>query len=277
MKSIKSLLLISIVLTSFGCGDSYTLETTELGLRYHFFEQNPNAKKGQIKDIYSLNVSIENVQKEVLMKEFLMFERYQSVYPGDFHEGLAMLAIGDSAVFELNADSFFFHHGMDKPQTIVDTNEMIRVYVRATQIQSPFEHLIDMSEKEVVMMDKFVKRKNWNVVIDSTGIQYEITIHNEEGQQVKLGDRVKLSYLYYTLSEKIIQKSKENDYWEFVVGDPTRISGLSRILPFMKEDERIRAILPFTEAFGPEGMGILIPPYTTIVIELEVHEIMEND
>jgi FKBP-type peptidyl-prolyl cis-trans isomerase FkpA len=266
-----------LMLLLVGCSDGYIMDKTSNGLEYHFFNKNSATPNGDIEDIYSLNISIYNTKSELLFKEFLMFERYQSVYPGDFHEGLSMLGVGDSAVFKLNADSFFYNHGMEKPKGISQPDEMINVHVGAISVHNPLQHLIAMSEKEVLMMNKFVERKKWDVTVDSTGIQYEITVHNPDGAQVKYGDEVSLTYLYYTLNENIIQKTKEGDFWKFTVGDESRISGLSRILPFMKKGERMRAILPFTEAFGPQGMGIQIPAYTSIVIELQVHDIETDE
>jgi len=273
MKEVYSVLMLIVILGVTSCNSDIRYKKTKSGLQYHFFDENKSGKEGKIKDIYSLNTTLKNDQNDQILQEFVMFERYQSVYPGDIHEGLSLLHEGDSVVFRLNADSFFTHHGIQKPKSITKPNEMILFHVGVLKILSPFEHLLEMNEKEVIDMEQFIQRKGWKVKTDSTGIQYEITKPNPTGHDIQIGDTVLVTYLYYTLLENILAKSKENDTWRFVVGDESRIPGLSRILTFMRKGEEIRAVLPFGEAFGAEGMGVQILPYTTIIIELETHDV----
>lgn len=279
LNSILQIGLLATLVLAYGCGNKIKFETTKNGLEHHFFKTDEKGKKGEVKDIYSLNVTIQNDQGETLLKDFWMFERYTPVYPGDFHEGLALVGVGDSVVFKLNADSFFYHHNLPKPKTITQKNSVIRVFLGVENIQTPYEHFISMSERELKQMNAFVERKRWDVEQDTTGILYEIVVHNPDGKKIEIGDQVLTSHLYYTLNEQIMNKSKDGDYWKFTVGDMTRISGLSRILTFMRSGEKLRAILPFSEAYGAEGFdgpGFQIAPYTTIVIEIQVHDIAKK-
>lgn len=128
-----------------------------------------------------------------------------------------------------------------------------------------------MLEKEQLEIDRFVARKGWNVITDTaSGIRYEITTKNPEGQKIKFGDEVGITYFYYTLNEKPFAKIKDGDLMRVQVGDQSRIAGISKALSFTREGEFIRAILPYSQAFGEDGFGVHVPGYTTLVIELDV-------
>jgi hypothetical protein len=256
------------------CGDkSYELSRTDNGLQYHFFKSDLGAKTGNNGDVYHLNLSIANKNDSIIVQQNLKFERNFSIYPGDFHEGLSLLRKGDSVLFVVSADSFFSHHGMPLPISI-KAGEEVHLFIGCIDILNPIQHMIKMNEDELVQMESFVKRKGWTVNTDSTGIKWElIQVRASEGPKIEWNDSVEISYLYYTLNERIIQQSKPNDYWKFHVGDPNRINGLSRVLSFMSEGQKVRAILPFEQAFGENGMGAIVPPFTTIVLEIEAHKV----
>ncbi|MCB9240910.1 MAG: FKBP-type peptidyl-prolyl cis-trans isomerase [Flavobacteriales bacterium] len=272
MKQLVQIAFVALVLSGCSSGDF----KTDNGLTYRFVNEHPDHKTGNIEDIYLVNMMATTEDGDTILSESLMFERYHPRMRGDFQDALARLHEGDSAIFKLNADSFFEYHPgtLDLRTAEQRMNPTIDMHIGVTSILSPLDHFVYMSEQELVRMNEFVARKRWDVKTDSTGIMYEITIHKPENQHVLMGDTVKLTYLYYTLGEKIIARSKDGDFWRMEVGDPAlRVSGLSRILTFMREGERIRAILPFAEAFGEDGMPPLVPPYTPVVMEITVEEL----
>jgi len=264
-----------VVFASCNSGNSYELETGPTGLKYHFFSSDPSEKTGNVGDVYDVNAKILTESDSVVVNRKLLFKRSKPIYPGDLHEALSLLHRGDSAVFALNADSFFYHHGIPQPANIAD-GESVHLFIGCNEIMNPIEHIIFMSEKELLRIDAFLGRKGWEMNKDTTGIRWKrLQASTPEGDQIEVGDTVEISYLYYTLEEKIIQQSKPHDYWKFEVGDPLRIPGMSRVLSLMRNGEKVRAILPFTEAFGEKGFPPLIQPYETIVIEIQVHNLIK--
>lgn len=270
-----SALLVALLCTSCGGQSSYELQTSPSGLKYHFFNTDPAGNTGSVGDIYDVNARILTKSDSVIVDQNLRFKRAKPVYEGDLHHALSLLHKGDSVVFVLNADSFFFHHGIPKPANI-KSGEDVRLFIGCNEIMNPIAHIIYMSEKELGHIDKFLDRKGWDMKRDSTGIRWErLQASVPQGEHVEVGDTVEITYLYYTLEDKIIQRSKPNDYWKLEVGDPRRINGLSRVLCLMRNGEKVRAILPFSEAFGEEGFPPHIQPYETIVIEIEVHNLIK--
>ena len=264
--SVSSFLFVS-------CGPKQFYEKTENGLEYYFFKKNKEAKMGGIGDIYNLNISATTKRDSLLFTEHAMFKRHQSIYPGDFHEGLSMIHEGDSVAFVLNADSFFGMHNLKVPKGL-ENEETFKLLMGVEAILSPLDHMIYKSEQELVKMNEFISTKGWNVIKDSTGVMYEVVESDLSKPFFEVGDSAAISYVYSTLDGRIIEKTRENDVWHFEVGGmQTRVSGLTRLLTLIRDGEKVRALIPFAEAFGETGYGPLIPPYTTIVIDLKADKI----
>lgn len=271
---IKHLILIGLFIICIfsSCTDKKFLKTPT-GLEYMILNDGPK-KLGNKGDIYDINISILDANDSIVLKSSLKFQRANSIYPGDFHEGLSLLSAGDSAIFKICSDSFFTQHGIPTPKSVVGA-PYSPFHIGVKKIQSPIEHLLFMCDIEYKDITKYIVSKGWNMQRDSFGINYEITKKYDDARQVLDGDSVRLKYNNYTLNGKTIGVKNGNS-WVFQVGDNQRISGLSRVLKFMKEGENIRAIIPFTEAFGENGLYPNIEPYTTVVMEIELLEIINE-
>lgn len=277
MKTKISIVLITMTSLLFtSCGPKQFFEQTENGLEYYFFKKNKEAKMGQIGDIYNLNISATTKRDSLLFSQRAMFKRHESIYPGDFHEGLGMLHEGDSVAFILNTDSFFGMHNLRIPKGL-ENQESFKLLMGVEAILSPLDHMIYKSEQELVKMKEYTELKGWQTITDSTGIMYEVVDPAENGINFEIGDSVALSYVYSTLEGRIINKTKQGDTWDIEVGNENiRVSGLTRLLVLTKDGEKVRALIPFAEAFGEDGYGPLIPPYTTIVIEYTAKKIVNK-
>ncbi|MBO6517616.1 MAG: FKBP-type peptidyl-prolyl cis-trans isomerase [Bacteroidia bacterium] len=270
MKKLVGTLTALILITS--CGPKQFYERTETGLEYYFFEKNDGGKTGDKGDIYNLNITAMTRHDSVVFQERAMFQRSEPIYPGDFHEGLGMLREKDSAAFKLSVDSFFTLHNLSIPRGL-ENDSMFKLHIGVVAILNPFEHTIYKSEQELAQMKKFVERKAWTTQTDTTGIMYEIVKSNDQGELLEEGDSVALTYIYSTLDDRVIERTREGDAWSYKIGgQQTRVAGLDRLLTLMRNGEKARALIPFTEAFGEEGFGALIPPYTTLVIELSAEK-----
>ncbi|MBI1307804.1 MAG: hypothetical protein GC181_14470 [Bacteroidetes bacterium] len=271
------LFLVALNLLS-ACSGKKEYHKTASGLSYRFITENPVAKAGKVGDFYFVNLTLTTLENEKLMQDITYFERHEPVYPGDVHEGLSLLHVGDSVEFLLNADSFFRNHGLMhlKPKALTNPDDKIKLYIGVLNILNPYEHFVVKCEEEVKIMEEFVKRKDWKTTLDSTGIMYEFVQLNPSGVEVITGDSVEISYIYYPINENGVTRTKPGETWKYLVGDDKfRVSGLNRLLEMMHADEKIRAVIPFSEAFGEEGFEPMIPPYTALIMELEVKKVIK--
>lgn len=275
----KNLIVILVVaLVSFAaCKKKPEFQTSPNGLEYRIDYKNPTGKTGNIGDYYFFNLVVKRSNDSVIANTYKSgepskFLRRKSLYPGDIYEALAMAAVGDSITIRLVADSFYNSHGFPFPDNLVP-GEKLTFVMKITDILNTGEFKMKMFSDELSEMEDFLKKKQWNVKTDTaTGIKFELVQSNPQGVQIATGDSVDISYFYYYLNDQIIARSKVGEDWRFLVGDPAHIKGLSRILTFMKSGEKIRAIIPFNEAFGEDGMGG-IPPFSTLVMEIETHSV----
>ena len=274
MKTNLGILIISLASFIFtGCGPKQFYEKTENGLEYYFFKKDKDAKMGQVGDIYNLNISATAKKDSLVFSQHAMFKRNEPIYPGDFHEGLSMIHEGDSVAFILNTDSFFGMHSLQIPKGL-EKQETFKLLIGVEAILSPLDHLIYKSEQELGKMKEYVKANGWNVQNDSTGIMYEIIESKPDMPFFTIGDSAAISYVYATLDGRVIEKTRGDDVWRFEVGGmQTRVSGLTRLLMLTRHGEKVRALIPFAEAFGEDGYGPLIPPYTTIVIDIKAEKL----
>ncbi|MCB9262394.1 MAG: FKBP-type peptidyl-prolyl cis-trans isomerase [Flavobacteriales bacterium] len=269
---IRSHILVSLIFFGLSsCQKGYDFEKSPTGLQYHFFTNNAGGKVGKIGDFYSMNVTA--MGDTILFSTFLDLERVEPLYKGDVHEGLAMLHKGDSVVFLLPADSFFSNAGKPVPENLKGGTVMLHIGV--LDIRNPFEQTIFKSEEEIKIMENFVKNEGWqNVVLDTTGIYYQKIGENPNAEPILIGDSVDINYTYSLLNRRVLWQTKDNDPWRFEVGgNQTRISGLSRVLVLMNDGDHVRALLPFTEAFGIQGLSDFIPPCSTIVLDIKAKKV----
>jgi hypothetical protein len=273
-----TLLFAVIVLGS--CSKKETYEKTANGLEYIFHQKNNGAKTGAVGDYYFFDLIVKRSNDSIISNSYqtgvpAKFLRRKSLYPGDIYEAFSMCAEGDSISIIILADSFYNSHNFPFPEYLVPGEKLIFT-MKMKEILNIGEFKMKMFDNELTDIEGFLTRKGWVTKTDSlSGLKYEITKENPMGQPIVLGDSVKISYFYYYLNEKIIARSKQDDYWNFEVGDPNYMSGLSRALSFMHEGEKMSVVLPFSEAFGEEGRAG-IAPFSTIVMELEVHQVKKN-
>jgi FKBP-type peptidyl-prolyl cis-trans isomerase FkpA len=202
------LALISVMLHA--CKQEIQYQVSPEGLKYHFFEKNNGGKRGEVGDIYLLDIQAKRPDDSIIINTYalgrkLKFERNNPVFPGDFHSALAMMQTGDSLVFVQIADSFYttsFRLGMP---SYLKPGDEIRFYVKVQDILNPFQHKMTMFEFELDEMETYLRKKKWKAQTDSlSGIKYEFLNRNETGSPLKNGDSVRIQYHYQLLDGKMI-------------------------------------------------------------------------
>jgi|GEM_PF-2360462 len=245
-------------------------QTTDSGLKYFFHIQNPDSAYGEEGDYYVLNARFVNMKDSGFLEVQTNFLCNPNEDKPGLSEAVSMMRAGDSASFLLNADTFYSRLGTSKPEAL-SGQDVLKLELGLVEIMKPFKFHLRMIEKEQRDIKAYIERKAWNATLDTaTGIYYEIVSPNPEGKMIDRGDQVGFTFLYSTLNDGIIVRSKEGDLRPMLVGDTESIPGLSTMLLQAREGELIRAVLPFSEAFGKDGWGAYVAPYMTIVVELEV-------
>ncbi len=117
--------------------------------------------------------------------------------------------------------------------------------------------------------------KGYNIDTTDLGIYY--IMHEEgEGPLAKEGDTLSIEYSGYLLGGLVFDASGyhyQDGIWEFVFNPTDLVPGFSDGISVMNKGAGIDMIIPSDYAYGANGSGALIEPYTTILFTVKMHDL----
>ncbi len=111
-------------------------------------------------------------------------------------------------------------------------------------------------------------KKNQGVMVTASGLQYKVMTVGS-GKTPTATDNVTVHYTGKLIDGTVFDSSVQR-------GQPTNfgvsqvISGWTEALQLMKEGDKWMLYIPYNLAYGERGSGAQIPPYATLVFELEL-------
>jgi FKBP-type peptidyl-prolyl cis-trans isomerase len=106
------------------------------------------------------------------------------------------------------------------------------------------------------------------VITTDSGLQYKV-ISSGKGKSPKETDEVTVHYTGQLIDGSIFDSSVERDE-PATFGVNEVIPGWTEALQLMKEGDKWLIYLPYTLAYGERGAGGQIPPYATLIFEVEL-------
>lgn len=114
--------------------------------------------------------------------------------------------------------------------------------------------------------------KKEGVVTTKSGLQYEILTEGT-GKQPKATDTVRCHYEGSLINGSVFDSSYKR-------GEPAEF-GLSQVIPgwtegvqLMKEGSKYRFYIPYLLGYGENGAGSSIPPYSTLIFDVELIKVL---
>ena len=114
--------------------------------------------------------------------------------------------------------------------------------------------------------------KKEGVVTTKSGLQYEVLTEGT-GKQPKATDTVRCHYEGSLINGSIFDSSYKR-------GEPAEF-GLSQVIPgwtegvqLMKEGAKYRFYIPYGLGYGENGAGSSIPPYSTLIFDVELIKVL---
>ena len=114
--------------------------------------------------------------------------------------------------------------------------------------------------------------KKEGVVTTKSGLQYEILTEGT-GKQPKATDTVRCHYEGSLINGSVFDSSYKR-------GEPAEF-GLNQVIPgwtegvqLMKEGAKYRFYIPYLLGYGERGAGASIPPYATLVFDVELIKVL---
>ena len=124
------------------------------------------------------------------------------------------------------------------------------------------------AEGEAFLADNAKKE---GIVTLPSGLQYQV-LQEGNGKSPKATDQVKCHYEGTLINGKVFDSSYRR-------GEPATfplngvIAGWTEGLQMMKEGAKYRFFIPFNLAYGTRGAGQDIPPYATLIFDVELIEV----
>ena len=172
---------------------------------------------------------------------------------------------------DLNADDF-----AQAVKDVLEGNKTAITHNEAREIVNNYFAELEKSvnEKNIAQGKAFLdaNRNNPNVVTLPSGLQYEV-IREGNGKKPKATDRVRCHYEGTLLDGTLFDSSiKRGDPAVFGVNQV--IKGWVEALQLMSEGAKWKLYIPSELAYGVQGAGDMIPPYSTLIFEVELIEVL---
>ncbi len=114
--------------------------------------------------------------------------------------------------------------------------------------------------------------KREGVVTTKSGLQYEV-LREGTGKHPKATDKVRCHYEGRLIDDTVFDSSyKRNE--PAVFGLNQVIPGWTEGLQLMGEGAKFRFYIPYLLGYGESGAGEMIPPFATLVFDVELIEVL---
>ena len=114
--------------------------------------------------------------------------------------------------------------------------------------------------------------KKEGVITTKSGLQYKV-LKEGTGRSPKATDSVKCHYEGFLIDGTVFDSSVQRGE-PAVFGLQQVIAGWTEGLQLMKEGGKTRFFIPYLLGYGPSGAGNSIPPYATLVFDVELIKVM---
>lgn len=185
------------------------------------------------------------------------------------------LGIGQQ-IKSMNIENFSIE---DFAKSISDVMEDKETAFTSREAQVMLQEFFQKKQKEEA--EKFIAEgkayldenaKKEGVTVTKSGLQYEV-LQEGMGKSPKATDTVRCHYEGRLLDGSVFDSSYKR-------GEPADF-GLNQVIPgwtegvqLMKEGAKYRFTIPYLLAYGEQGAGASIPPFSTLVFDVELIKVL---
>ncbi|MEZ4804149.1 MAG: FKBP-type peptidyl-prolyl cis-trans isomerase [Bacteroidia bacterium] len=260
---------------------------TDNGLRYKFLKRSDKQELPNIGEYLQCYYSIYNSEDSMFLNIFgktpdrilLSQETHKG---GDIMEALSIMSEGDSAQFLINADSFYLRtRGESKLPSFIKPGSDLKFVIKMDKRLNKYQvdSLINVEKinrwnDEIVSINKYIQSKGLEMELDTTtGIR--VQFHQKASDTAK--QITENSIVTFHFVGKLMDDVEF--YNSYTMGQPQTVKvlrtqfqpiGMYEMLIKMKEGEKATFILPYDLAFGAAGVDGMIPPFSTLVYQLNI-------
>ena len=264
----------------------------ENGLHYQFFTHDENGVKAvegdgvSIKIVYALK---RTPTDSVLFDSKVNSEdgsgtiRYilpKSSFPGSLEDAITMMSKNDSAAFIISADSFFLKtNKMTALPPFAKPGDKLKISIKMVEIKTKKDleenqkkqeaEIAALSETEKPKLDQYLADNKITTTPTASGLIFIETQKGKGKDHPKASDEVTVHYTGTLLDGSKFDSSLDR-------GEPAKFP-LSQVIPgwtegiqLMTKGSKAKLIIPSSLGYGPRGAGAQIPPFSSLVFEVEL-------
>ncbi|MCF8228160.1 MAG: FKBP-type peptidyl-prolyl cis-trans isomerase [Bacteroidales bacterium] len=264
-------------------------ETTDSGLKYKFYVEN-NAPKPAIGDIVTLQMTYGKEDSvlfstDVTKEHNARFPLRESQFQGDIFEGIGMMSIGDSARFVISADSFFLITANSRRlPPFVDPGEMLYFDMKLVDFQSEEafmqeerKRLAGLEVEEQEMLKEYVVENDLEDKMTEAGI-YFIPERKGKGRKLREGDMAELHYSIKIMGgRELFSSFTRNRPVNVEIGSKFDTEGFMAGVEMMRVGDKAKLVVPSEKAWGAKGRAQTIPPFSTLIYEVEILDAVDKE
>jgi FKBP-type peptidyl-prolyl cis-trans isomerase len=260
---------------------------TDTGLYYKFYHRSNDttqphiAEYAEIEMVYGTpDTVIFDSRNLPAAQRPMKIPMIRSIYKGDIYEGIRMMHVGDSAVFQCNADSVFkklfrmqkFPKGIDSTQDIYFAIKLVAVKTPQQMQAEESARMVKEQNKEAKAREEYLKKNNIKVKPTADGL-YFVPEKPGKGPHPKAGEKVSVHYTGYLLNGTKFDSSLDRGKpFEFILGQHQVIPGWDEGIALLRKGGTAKLIIPSSLAYGARNMGP-IPPFSTLVFDVKLVDI----
>lgn len=257
---------------------------TANGIEYKIVKASKSKRTPNVGDVMYMNMSYRTERTDSLLfassdlgEEF----RMRLAAPSDkgcIEEALMLLHEGDSAVIKVDAIKFFVKsQGKASIPAFIKKGDRLVFNVRMKKIVSGLDYANankDMYQKRIdeenSLINRFLINMNYPLKKTDSGLHI-LTINKGAGKKPSVGSTVKIDYTAAFIDGSVFDSTLErSEPFSFVTGKKEVVVGLEEAVMNMQVGDHCLVIIPFRLAYGDQKYGNVIPPFSTLVFEIEL-------
>ena len=270
-----------------------TFQRTPKGVMYTIYTHS-TAPKIKANDVITINVIQKTDKDSVFFSSYtagkpikLQVQPSQTIT--DLMEVFPLLAPGDSALMKIPSDSVFKGHEESRPP-FLPKGSNLNFVVKIVNVQSLDDAMAEqkaemakMGTDEAAAANKYIINNKLAVTTTASGLKYVVTKAGLKPKPLK-GDTVYVNYTGKLLNGKVFDSSiqaiatqaglnqpgRTYEPISFPVGTSQVIKGWDEGLLLLHEGSKATFVIPSSLAYGAQGGGDAIPPFSTLVFDVEL-------
>ncbi len=279
---------LSVAITFFmffsACKSENSYQKLDSGLEFRFFRKAEPAKPAKQGDIILVRFNIfhEDSLLESTAQIWGDVDMQIQVpkFKGGIEDAFLMMSAGDSAHFLIDAHKFYINNKKMPAPDFIKVGEKLRFEIGLKKIYTTDEvqtkideEIKQLQREELETLTNFIVTEEINEKPLSSGI-YILKKVKSSGKQAKKGDIAVVHYTGRLLDGRVFDSSvARNTPFEFKIGAGEVIPSWDEAVATMNVHEKIVLITPSSQAYGAQGAGAAIPPFSSLAFEIELLEL----